>query len=116
MSRYVKNDGSLEALKSLVRKDAAKPLNSLPRQQPLQTAPPIFNAAKTTSEISARSGTTVGTGTADIYRIDDEDELIEAEEIDVVNIFGATIATGLWIQVARDSRGRWQVVSVECGA
>jgi hypothetical protein len=86
------------------------------------TSPPVLWAAsgdqgqlaKTSSAITARAGTTAGTGTV-IYQDFDGTDLAAADatDVDVFNFSGTAIATGLYCVVTEFS-GYLFVTSVEC--
>ena len=63
--------------------------------------------------ISARSGTTWGTGTVDIYRDDGGDADGSIETIDVLNP-GTAISSGKWVAVEWDSWDLAWVGPLEC--
>lgn len=114
--RLIPNDGSHEALRSVVRRELARPLNRAPRRG---VPPPdrmgwLLNA-KSASPIPARSGNVVGEGEVTLHSIVDG-ELTEGEVEDCVNVFGSVIPADTWLQVARGEDGVLQVVSVDCGA
>lgn len=71
---------------------------------------------KTSSEVTALSSSTPGTGTADIYaRNTGTDELsqVGSESETVFNI-GGLVASGQWCLFARDAYGDWWLVVVPC--
>ena len=73
-----------------------------------------FSAGKSSSTITARSGTTPGEGQVVLYE-NIEGTLTAGATVNVLNIYTA-IAGDLWVHVARDGQGNWHVISVECGA
>ena len=72
--------------------------------------------AKTTSEITALSGSTAGTGTVDIYeRRSSDDELIAiGPEQTVFNCVATSIATDSWVMIQQDAGGDWWVTVEDC--
>lgn len=78
--------------------------------------------AKAVGVVSARSGTTPGTGTVGLYRFDGVNmvEVVdandEAVEITVRNWSSASTASDAWLWVAEDAFGVYWVVSEDCPA
>ena len=56
--------------------------------------------AVSTSTITARAGTTLGTGTAKVKRISDANVVEDLYDVDVVNM-GSAIASGAYIKLFR---------------
>lgn len=69
-------------------------------------------AAKTTSAISALSGTTPGSGTADLKY--GTSTLATAESVTIRNIYESTILTDTWVTVSRDLLGDYWVLGANC--
>ncbi len=75
----------------------------------------IGYVAKTTSTITARSGSTAGSGTVQLQDFDGTSYSDAAESPLTVYLFSATsISSGKYCWVAPDPGGWWHVVSVEC--
>ena len=68
--------------------------------------------AKSTSTITGRSGTTLGTGSVRIYRAVGT-SLVEGETSQALNLAVQTIASDKWL-VLVDVDGQWLVDWVEC--
>lgn len=69
---------------------------------------------KTTSTVSARSGATLGTGTARICSVDGSDNLVDdGEPLTVKSQFTSTIASGVYITVIWSS-GVWLIDIAPC--
>jgi hypothetical protein len=67
----------------------------------------------TTSTITARSGATMGTGSASLVVIGDGGTLSTTDTVTVRNYAGASFATGKY-GFARRVAGFWVIISVEC--
>lgn len=70
-------------------------------------------AAYTTSAISALSGTTPGSGTAQL-KGEISSSLVDTEEVTIKNIYSSTIAIDTWITVSRDLLGTYWVLGANC--
>ena len=73
-----------------------------------------FKYAKTNEEISARSGTTLGSGEASLYNLD-EGELVDSGEDEIVFSMGSNVIDAdVWIQLDIGSDGEYHVRAVDC--
>lgn len=70
--------------------------------------------AQVTTEITARSGTTVGTGVVSLYRRATLSLLLTDEDVTVYNPYAATIAVDAYLTVSKDSFGDLWVVGGDC--
>lgn len=82
-----------------------------------------FYVAETTTAITARSGSTLGTGTVKLQQEDGSGGLIDipgANTVDVFNVSSATmtsgngIDSGMKVWVRKDLYGNWWVMPTEC--
>lgn len=73
-------------------------------------------------DITARVGSTPGTGTVTVKQLDTDDELIDAQVTDI-EVYNASVNTmtsgqgiddGQYVWVQRDGFGRWWVAPLEC--
>ncbi len=73
--------------------------------------------AVTDGAITARSGTTAGTGTVFLTTFDGTDITTTAETLDVFNFSSTTggIATGTYVWVQQDDGGNYWITAVDCG-
>jgi hypothetical protein len=105
----------------LLREFESGALHGKPRHRVQRLGPykQQFFLAKTGSAIAARSGTTPGSGTVTLYRINDAGTL---ESMGVTkmayNITSAEVAADTYIGIELDSTAeqRWIVVVEDCGA
>ena len=72
--------------------------------------------AKTTSTITALSGSTAGTGTADIYKRIPSDDSLEkiGPQQTVYSCVSTSIDTDKWVMVQQDAAGDWWVTVEDC--
>jgi len=76
--------------------------------------------AKTTTTITARSGTTPGAGTVAIYYaaaaglVAYKDAAAADVTVAVKNVFGSSIASGTWVIIGEDLAGTFWIVSEDC--
>lgn len=72
--------------------------------------------AITTSSISARSGSTPGSGTVTLYLLDTSQALAATSTtgVTVYSYSSAAISSGKYCWVVQDPNGEWWVISVEC--
>lgn len=75
---------------------------------------PSVAIGKASGAISARSGTTFGTGTVDIYRSEGGDVDGPVETVDEVKNPGTLISSGKWVSIAWDMDGTVFVAPLEC--
>jgi len=77
----------------------------------------MFFVAKTTSTISALSGSTAGSGTVDIYkRTTTADELmVIGPSYKVYNAVATSIDTSTWVMIHQDAGGDWWITVEDCG-
>ena len=84
----------------------------------LISVPPRYNQrlAKTSSTISARSGTTAGTGTVTPQKFDGTTIADSGYPDITVYLFSssASIASGKYCWIAQDLDGYWWITAVEC--
>ena len=75
-----------------------------------------FYPGKTTSEITALSSSTPGSGTADIYARNTSSNTLAqvGSESETIYNIGGTIESGEWCLFNRDAYGDWWVVVVPC--
>lgn len=71
-------------------------------------------AAKVTSQISARSGATVGSGEATLYRRDSTALTAGPVEMPIHNTYASTIAVDTWITIVPDAFGTLWVSGADC--
>mgnify|MGYP000098896992 FL=1 len=87
------------------------------QQQSQSQAPTSVSAlirAKTTGTISARSGTTAGSGTADIWKRSGSTlSTTSVTGVTVYNQYGSSVASGKYIWVSRVDDG-YELISSEC--
>jgi hypothetical protein len=71
--------------------------------------------AKTTTTVSARSGNTIGSGSADLYYVSGSTLTAESPTINVTvkNSFGTALASGKWVIIEPIS-GEWFLVAADC--
>jgi hypothetical protein len=71
--------------------------------------------AKTTSTITARSGSTVGTGSADLYHLEGSTLTVDSPTTNVTlkSAFGTSVASGAWV-ILEFISGEWGLVSADC--
>lgn len=71
--------------------------------------------AKATTAISARSGVTAGSGSAQLYHLVGATLTLDspAVTIAVSNVFAVAVASGAWL-VVQPIDGVWSVVAVDC--
>lgn len=87
-------------------------------RRPVRTQRAEMFIARVTTEITARSGTTPGAGSATILRIDYNGFIEEAgiDDVAVYNITSSTIAVDQYIGIAREfSSGKWIIILEDCG-
>lgn len=82
-------------------------------QQPTLPTFPIRGAVVATT-ITGRSGSTAGTGTADIYLLSGSVITAGPTGINVYNTFTGSIAVSTWILVQLDESNAYQVVAEQC--
>lgn len=70
--------------------------------------------AKCTSDITARSGTTTGSGTVDLYLDDTGTLTTTSVEVDLLSDFAAIVSNGTWVIVGQHPDGSWWLVSADC--
>ncbi len=78
-------------------------------------SPGIVSAGQ---DITARVGTTPGTGTVDLYDLDDSGILTNSGEVVTVYSISSTtggVPTGTYVMVSEDGQGNWWLISVDCG-
>jgi hypothetical protein len=92
---YAFNDADSLELLRMIGSGSSTGGNSDPTQQ---TADCLI--AVSTSTITARAGTTLGTGTAKVKRISDANVVEDLYDVDVVNM-GSAIASGAYIKLFR---------------
>ena len=87
--------------------------NSNARLQPQRNM--VF-VAKTTSSITALSGSTAGTGTVDIYKRIPSDDSLEkiGPQQTVYSCVSTSIDTDKWVMVQQDAVGDWWVTVEDC--
>lgn len=71
--------------------------------------------AKVTTGFTARTGTTVGTGTVTLYSISSGTLTAGTTGVSVNNWTTATPATDTWVWIDKDESGDWVLVSEDCG-
>jgi len=83
----------------------------------LQPQRNMFFVAKTTSTITAMSGSTVGKGTVDIYRRGTSDDglMTIGPSYTVYNAVATSISSGLWVMIQQDAGGDWWITVEDCG-
>ena len=72
---------------------------------------------KSTSEITARSGDTAGTGTAVSYEsYDGVTYTLGTEDppYDIINPYAQTVSNGIVIQCRQAAAGKWELIQAEC--
>jgi len=92
---YAFNDSDSLELLRMIGSGSSTGGNSDPTQQ---TADCLI--AVSTSTITARAGTTLGTGTAKVKRISDANVLTDLYDVNVVNM-GSTILEGSYLKLFR---------------
>jgi hypothetical protein len=92
---YAFNDADSLELLRMIGSGSSTGGNSDPTQQ---TADCLVAVA--TSTITARAGTTLGTGTAKVNRISDANVLTDLYDVNVVNM-GSAIASGAYLKLFR---------------
>jgi hypothetical protein len=92
---YAFNDSDSLELLRMIGSGSSTGGNSDPTQQ---TADCLI--AVSTSTITARAGTTLGTGTAKVKRITDANVVEDLYDVNVVNL-GTPIASGAWLMLFR---------------
>jgi hypothetical protein len=92
---YAFNDADSLELLRMIGSGSSTGGNSNPTQQ---TADCLIAVA--TSTITARAGTTLGTGTAKVKRISDANVATDLHDVDVINV-GAAITNGAWLMLFR---------------
>ena len=91
----------------------AQLLNQLGGGYPQSGGSGTFMVGKANGAISARSGTTPGSGTVDIYDASSGTLTDTGDDLSVKNL-GAAIATGKYVGVEKDKYGVWWVAPQEC--
>jgi hypothetical protein len=81
--------------------------------------PTPVRSAKTTTTITARSGTTPGKGNADLYHYEGTSTVTLVADsptvnVEVLNDYGTAVTSARWIKVDRDEGGRWTLVGADC--
>jgi hypothetical protein len=71
--------------------------------------------AKTTTTVTARSGSTIGTGSVELYHLVGAVLTVDDPtlSITVKNAFGTSVASGMWVIVEFIS-GEWGLVAADC--
>lgn len=80
--------------------------------------PSIGSLGVVTSAISARVGTTLGTGLVELYYASSTGVATDcAQAVNVYNFSSTTggITTGLYVWVQQDPSGDWYVTAIDCG-
>lgn len=115
---YLISEADLRRITKVVRNEERKSKTE-PTKRRRDRTPSTFHSAlaKTTSTISARSGTTPGSGTATVWERNASGVLEAVEFTDLVgmtiyNAATATVATDKYAVINRDRKGDWWVVKV----
>lgn len=73
-----------------------------------------FKYAKTNEEISARSGTTLGSGEVSLYNINSGALVDSGDDATVYSFGGNVIDADVWVQLDIGSDGEYHVRAVDC--
>jgi hypothetical protein len=93
----------------------SKGVRPIPKSELIPDDGPIVWVALTTSEITARIGTTAGYGTAKVQRLNDDDDFEPhtsvLDDIDIKSSLGVSIPSGKYIVVGKSyADGKWFVI------
>lgn len=111
---FLISEKDVHRIAKVVRRDERRLRNDSVRRR-RNTSPSTFHSAlaKTTSTISARSGTTPGSGTATVWERDSSVvaavEFTDLVDMTIYNASTSTVASGSYILIHRDRAGQWWV-------
>jgi hypothetical protein len=111
------DEHTLTAIREVIRREIARSQSEMPGRHRLGRGGIGHVVGVTDEAITARAGTTPGTGTVSIYERDiDAGTLSDTgEDIEAYNISQTAVASGAYVTCCQDNFGSWWVIVEDCG-